>query len=178
MTVVFSRKPVDMGEMGLIHAPFQLSNPRVPGGPIVEVEALVDTGAVSVCLPASLAERLGLEVLEQREVTLADGGRHLVPHVGPIKVGFGRRGCYTGAYVLGERVLMGAIPLEDMDLVIDPLRRRVSVNPASPDIATGIVMGAARRQKPLLDLMGKLEWNSDYDYKAERSRRWPSAWQA
>ena len=30
---------------------------------------------------------------------------------------------------------------------------------------------ARRRQKHLLDLMGKLEWDSSYDYKAERSRR-------
>ena len=30
---------------------------------------------------------------------------------------------------------------------------------------------ARRRQKGLLDLMGKLEWDSSYDYKAERSRR-------
>jgi hypothetical protein len=30
---------------------------------------------------------------------------------------------------------------------------------------------ARRKQKHLLDLMGKLEWGTDYDYKAERSRR-------
>jgi Arc/MetJ family transcription regulator len=30
---------------------------------------------------------------------------------------------------------------------------------------------ARRRQKGLLDLMGKLEWDSSYDHKAERSRR-------
>ena len=30
---------------------------------------------------------------------------------------------------------------------------------------------ARRRQKHLLDLMGKLEWDTDFDYKAERSRR-------
>jgi Arc/MetJ family transcription regulator len=29
---------------------------------------------------------------------------------------------------------------------------------------------ARRRQKRLLDLMGKLEWDSSYDYKAERRR--------
>ena len=29
---------------------------------------------------------------------------------------------------------------------------------------------ARRQQKRLLDLMGKLEWNSSYDYKAERAR--------
>lgn len=30
---------------------------------------------------------------------------------------------------------------------------------------------ARRRQRRLLDLMGKLDWTNDYDYKAERSRR-------
>ena len=29
---------------------------------------------------------------------------------------------------------------------------------------------ARRRQKRLLDLIGKLEWQSSYDYKAERAR--------
>ncbi|MBX3696174.1 MAG: clan AA aspartic protease [Steroidobacteraceae bacterium] len=134
--------------MGLVYSSFSLSNPRIPAGPVLEVEALVDTGAVSVCLPPALVAALGLETLERREVTLADGGRHLVAYVGPLKVGFGNRGCYTGAYVLGERVLIGAIPLEDMDLVIDPARRRVSVNPASPDIATAIVMQASRAGTP------------------------------
>jgi hypothetical protein len=30
---------------------------------------------------------------------------------------------------------------------------------------------ARRKQKHLLDLMGKLEWDNSYDYKNERSRR-------
>ncbi|MGE0582974.1 MAG: clan AA aspartic protease [Steroidobacteraceae bacterium] len=129
--------------MGLVTAPFELSNPRDATLPILRVDALVDTGAMTLCLPASIAEALQLEELERREVTLADGGRHLVPYVGPVKVGFGRRGCFTGAFVLGQRVLVGAIPLEDMDLVINPATRKVSVNPASPDIPSAIVMGAA-----------------------------------
>lgn len=29
---------------------------------------------------------------------------------------------------------------------------------------------ARRRQKPLLELMGKLEWDQSFDYKAKRSR--------
>lgn len=150
MTVERSRKGLYDRSVGLIYSSFSLSNPRIPAGPVVEVDALVDTGAVSVCLPPALAAALGLEVLERREVTLADGGRHSVPYVGPLKVGFGNRGCYTGAYVLGERVLIGAIPLEDMDLVIDPARRLVTVNPASPDIATAIVMRAdGARARPV-----------------------------
>lgn len=144
MTVERSRRPTDAHAMGLVFSRFTFSNPRDPAGPQFEVEALVDTGAVGVCLPAALANSLGLEELERREVTLADGGRHSVPYVGPLKVGFANRGCFTGAYVLGERALVGSIPLEDMDLVVDPARRRVIVNPASPDIATAIIMSAAR----------------------------------
>ncbi|MCW5571015.1 MAG: clan AA aspartic protease [Steroidobacteraceae bacterium] len=136
--------------MGLITAPFELSNPRDAKIPPIRVDALVDTGAMTLCLPAPVAEALALEELERREVTLADGGRHLVPYVGPVKVGFGKRGCFTGAFVLGQRVLVGAIPLEDMDLVINPATRQVTVNPASPDIPSAIVMRASAFFSPAI----------------------------
>ncbi len=132
--------------MGFVTATFSVSNPRDPAIPAIAVDALADTGAMNLCLPARIVAQLKLEELEQREVTLADGGRHRVPYVGPVKVGFGQRGCFTGAFVLGERVLVGAIPLEDMDLVIDPARRRVTVNPASPEIPSAIVMHAGARR--------------------------------
>ncbi len=57
-----------------------------------------------------------------------------VPYVGPIKVSFGNRFCYVGALVLGDEVLLGAVPIEDMDLIVNPDRREVTVNPASPNI--------------------------------------------
>jgi len=34
-------------------------------------------------------------------------------------------------------VLLGAIPMEDLDLVIQPLTRTVTVNPASPNVPSG-----------------------------------------
>ena len=40
----------------------------------------------------------------------------------------------TGALVLGDAVLLGAVPMEDMDLIVNPSRREVTVNPASPNI--------------------------------------------
>lgn len=132
-----------LAPMGLVTANFLLRNPRDSSIATLEVEALVDTGATLLCIPPDVAEALQLEVAEYRDVTLADGGRHAVPYVGPVRVNFGSRTCFTGAFVLGQKVLVGAIPLEDMDLVIDPARRRVIVNPASPDIATGIVMRTA-----------------------------------
>jgi hypothetical protein len=51
------------------------------------------------------------------------------------------RKCVTGALVLGNQVILGAIPMEDMDLIIEPARMRVSVNPSAPNIPTSIVMG-------------------------------------
>ena len=48
-----------------------------------------------------------------------------------------------GALVLGDEVLLGAIPMEEMDLIVNPRDRTIDVNPASPNIAQGIVMRAA-----------------------------------
>jgi hypothetical protein len=48
-----------------------------------------------------------------------------------------------GALVIGDEVLLGAIPMEEMDLVVNPRDRSVDVNPESPNIATGICKRAA-----------------------------------
>lgn len=129
--------------MGLIYAPLRLVNPRRPEQPPMAVEALVDTGAIHLCLPPGIAAALGLETCSERPVTLADGSQRTVPYVGPLEVRFGDRACFVGALVLGDRVLMGAVPIEDLDLVISPARQTVVVNPASPDAPSAIVMRAA-----------------------------------
>ena len=50
---------------------------------------------------------------------------------------------FVGALVLGDEVLLGAIPMEEMDLVVNPRDRTVDVNPDSPNIASGICKRAA-----------------------------------
>ena len=75
----------------------------------------------------------------EREVTTADGSKRLCPYVGPIEVHFGERACFTGALVLGDEVLLGAVPMEDMDLVVSPAMRTVTVNPDSPNIPSSTV---------------------------------------
>jgi hypothetical protein len=87
--------------------------------------------------------QLKLEALEQREVKLADGSRASYPYVGPIVVRFKNRTGFMGALVLGDEVLLGAIPMEEMDLVVNPRDRTVDVNPQSPNLATGICKRAA-----------------------------------
>lgn len=80
-----------------------------------------------------------LTVREQREVQTADGKYHLIDYAGPILVSMFGRSSFTGALIFGDQVLLGAIPLEDMDLVVDPKRQQVTVNPANPNIPLSIV---------------------------------------
>ena len=87
-----------------------------------------------LCIPEHIANQLQLETESLREVSVADGRSANVPYVGPIKVSFGKRFCYVGALVLGDEVLLGAIPMEDMDLIVNPGRLEISVDPASPNI--------------------------------------------
>jgi clan AA aspartic protease len=96
---------------------------------------------VHLCIPEHVAIQLQLDELEKREVTIADGSRQLVPYVGPMIVSFANRQCYAGAMVLGNQALLGAIPMEDMDLVVLPGTRQVQVNPANPNVAGSMAMG-------------------------------------
>jgi clan AA aspartic protease len=129
--------------MGIVMTKLELSNPRERELAPIEVAALADTGSVFLCIPEHVRLQLKLEVLEQREVKLADGRRATYPYVGPIVLRFKNRTGFVGALVLGDEVLLGAIPMEEMDLVVNPRDRSVDVNPESPNIATGIVKRAA-----------------------------------
>lgn len=98
------------------------------------VRALVDSGAVFMIIPSHVALQLGfdLEEVSTREVILADGSRKAVPMVGPLRVRFGDRHCDLSALVFGDEPLLGAVPMEMMDLVLNPATQTLSVNPASP----------------------------------------------
>ena len=124
--------------MGLIYAEISLKNLLSPEIEPYVAAALVDTGALHLCIPQHIALQLRLKQLEEREVTIADGSKKVVPYVGPIQVTFKNRNCFTGAMVLGEEVLLGAIPMEDMDLVIQPALLQVTANPQSPNIPASV----------------------------------------
>lgn len=124
--------------MGLVSVRIKLSNAKLPALKPVEVEALADTGAVHLCIPEHIRFQLQLEQQGEKEVTLADGSRGLVPYVGPLEIRFKNRVGFAGALVMGDQVLLGAIPMEDMDLVILPRERRLDVNPDSPNVASSI----------------------------------------
>src|SRR3954463_16051932 len=123
--------------MGL-HTEIELTNMLAPELQPYKAKAHADTGALHLCIPQHIAFQLKLKQLEEREVTIADGTKRLVPYVGPVKVTFNNRNCFTGAMVLGEEVLLGAIPMEDMDLIVIPALLKVTVNPQSPNIPMSV----------------------------------------
>ena len=101
------------------------------------VNMLVDTGSVYMCINENIQEQLKLPVLEQRKGQLANG--HIVEYdvVGPVEVRFKNRRCSVNAMVLpgDNEPLLGAIPLEDMDVLIHPYRQELIVNPDHPYFA-------------------------------------------
>jgi clan AA aspartic protease len=115
-----------------------LRNPRLPGLAEVEIEAIAASGVVHLCIPEHVRHQLKLATMASKAATLPDGRRVLVPYVGPLEVRFGNRIGFAGALVMGDEVLLGAIPMEDMDLVVIPGTRTLTINPDSPDIASTI----------------------------------------
>ena len=101
----------------------------------VKKRALVDSGALDLVIGADVKEQLNLKVRGKRSVRLADDSVIQVEMVGPLEVRFENRSAIVNAVVLPtEEVLLGAIPMESLDVFIDPVRQRLVVNPESPDI--------------------------------------------
>ncbi len=134
--------------MGLVYADIELIN----GGDMemarrniigedeikkMNVNMLVDTGSIYMCINENIKEQLQLPIIEKRKGQLADGSIVEYNVVGPIEVRFKNRRCHVDAMVLpGENEpLLGAIPLEDMDVLIHPQRQELIVNPDHPYFA-------------------------------------------
>lgn len=125
--------------MILVKTEIEISNPMENLNPVL-TECLVDSGALHLCIPETLAIQLKLQEFEKRTVTLTDGRTQMVSYVGPVKVDWNNRVSFTGALVLGTQVLLGAIPMEDMDILIHPAQQKVIANPQHPNIPASVVM--------------------------------------
>jgi clan AA aspartic protease len=119
--------------MGLTYAALRLTN--LFNKQQVQIIALVDTGATFMCVTEELALQLGFDIGEvaRQTVTLEDGHQLKVPKIAPIEIAFENRSYVTEAVVLGNEPMMGVIPLEAMDLVIDPRSQTLIVNPQHPN---------------------------------------------
>jgi clan AA aspartic protease len=104
----------------------------------ITVNALVDTGAYMLVITDDVRRALDLPLIEEQMFRMADDTERTGEVVGPVEVRFENRRASVDAVVLpgAMEVLLGSIPLEDLDVVIDPRQQRLIVNPESPDFAT------------------------------------------
>jgi clan AA aspartic protease len=92
------------------------------------VNALVDTGAGTLIINEETRQRLGLVIEGLRRSTLADGTTLTYQVTEPVKIYWKERDCVCRPIVIpgADRILLGAIPLEDMDLIADPKKQELT----------------------------------------------------
>jgi clan AA aspartic protease len=125
--------------MGITYANVELEN--LFNKRRLSLRALVDSSAVFMSVPEHVALQLGydLEEVSRREIILADGSRKSVPMIGPLRVFFAERYCDLSALVVGDEALLGAVPMEMMDLILHPASQTLMVNPASPFLPAALM---------------------------------------
>ena len=98
------------------------------------VSMRVDTGTDMLCINESIQAQLGFPVMERRKANLADGSIIECDVVSSVEVRFKNRRTICNAMVMrgDNEPLLGCIPLEDMDVLIHPLRQELIVNPSHP----------------------------------------------
>ncbi len=134
--------------MGLIYTEIQLINivdSELAKRHIIGIEeikqitttALVDTGSIMLAINEEVQSQLQLPLVEKRTVQTTDSKIQQLDVVGPVEIRFKNRKCITSAFVLpgDSEVLLGAIPLEEMDVLIHPQRQELIVNPDHPYMA-------------------------------------------
>jgi clan AA aspartic protease len=131
--------------MGLVYADITLENSvdaalakqgKIANEDIkkIAVKALVDSGASLLTISDKVAQQLGLEIEDRLRVELADGSRSTRDLVGPVTIRFQNRITSCSALVFPgiDEVLLGAIPMQGMDVVIDPFAEQLMVHPDRP----------------------------------------------
>jgi clan AA aspartic protease len=134
--------------MGCVHAEIELINGEdellarrhVIGEEEVKrtgIKMLVDSGAYMMAINENIQAYLNLPFQYKEPAVLADGRVMECDVVGPVEVRFANRRATCSAFVLpgDSEPLLGAIPMEQMDVLIDPRRQELIVNPKHPDAA-------------------------------------------
>ena len=101
------------------------------------VNMLVDSGAYMLCVNDKLRTQLGLKTILRQSAQLANGDITEVDIVGPVEVNFLNRSTSCRAMVLpgDNEPLLGSIPMEDLDVIIDPRDRVLKLPPDRPYMA-------------------------------------------
>ncbi|MDA1017994.1 MAG: aspartyl protease family protein [Planctomycetota bacterium] len=165
--------------MGLVYEEIEIIN----GGDIVRAEngdigedqvrrmsvtVLVDTGCGMLAINDTIRKQLGLRTRETRNMQMADDTTVSLDVVGPVELRFENRRSSLDAVVLpgDTEPLLGAIPMQDMDVLVDPQRHRLIVNPNHPIVAGGLLKEAARPRSKAASSQGTQKYQSDVRFAA------------
>ncbi len=138
--------------MGMVYADIELINGfdlhlakhgKMPDDEVrrMTVHMLVDSGCGTLAINENIRRQLGLDKQESRAMRMADESVVTLDVVGPVELRFENRRSNLDAVVLpgDAEPLLGAIPMQDMDVLIDPHRHRLIVNPDHPILAGGML---------------------------------------
>lgn len=131
--------------MGLVHAELVLYNAmdvalwrrkKISETEIrkITVNALVDSEAYMMVIPEKVRLQLGLEVIGYELSEFANGQQDRVAIAEPVEIHFENRKATVDVLVIGNEVLLGAIPMEAMDVLIHPKLQKLTVNPEHPNM--------------------------------------------
>lgn len=132
--------------MGLVYADIELINAEqlllarrdiIDRDDVKQLHAnmLVDSGSLYMCINESMQEYLQLPFITKRWSQLANSERQEYDLVGPVEVRFKNRICHASALVLpgNSEPLLGALPMEELDVLIHPQRQELVIHPDHPE---------------------------------------------
>jgi clan AA aspartic protease len=123
--------------MGIVHTEITIKNARdvlngryengkAPEVRQTTVQVVVDTGAMTLVINEQMRQQLGLAVVGTKQARLADDTKKTVQIAEPVEVHWKNRSMTCQPWVVNSgRILLGAIPLEDMDLIVDPAKQEL-----------------------------------------------------
>jgi clan AA aspartic protease len=92
------------------------------------VDVLVNTGAPTLIINQDLFRQLGLEVIDEREITFANAAKQVCKLTEPVAIHWEDRFIPMPALVVEDApdTLLGVLPLEGMDLMVDTVSRKLA----------------------------------------------------
>jgi clan AA aspartic protease len=123
--------------MGIVHTEITIKNARdvlngryengkTPEIRQTTVQVVVDTGAMTLVINEQMRQQLGLAVVGTKQARLADDTKKTVQIAEPVEVHWKNRSMTCQPWVVNSgRILLGAIPLEDMDLIVDHAKQEL-----------------------------------------------------
>ncbi|MBC8042718.1 MAG: clan AA aspartic protease [Rhizobacter sp.] len=115
----------------------------------LKVTALVNSGAYTLVVPESVRLQLGLDVIDEDVVQYANSDFQQVPVTTGVEIKFENRRALCNPVMIGDAVLLGAMPMEAMDVVIHPKTQKLIVNPEHPNLPQHKIFAAQGFMPPI-----------------------------